>query len=82
MNLQEQFQKELESLRNKYPMCYIEAWTPEDFNTSLATNLNWEDDTCIEIAQELYDSFDANDGTSWTSLDMIKSNLSFNNISS
>lgn len=32
-----EFFKELDALRNKYPMCYVEAWTPDDFEVSLGS---------------------------------------------
>ena len=32
-----EFFKELDALRNKYPMCYVEAWTPDDFDIAVGS---------------------------------------------
>lgn len=76
------FYKDLDKLREKYPMCYIEAWTPEDFVRSLDgedeeyedTKLNWNDPNYISISNELYDGFDANYGTNWTRIQLVSKN--------
>ena len=31
------FFKELNALRQRYPMCYVEAWTPDDFEVTLGS---------------------------------------------
>lgn len=68
------FYTELKAFCDKFPMCYIEAWTPEDFATMKykdklsdedTLDLYWNEGEWIEIAERLYDSFDANQGTNW-----------------
>ena len=56
---QEIFREALDKLRKKFPMCYIEAWTPEDFQTE------WNSDDSLRVAGALEDGFDANIGTHW-----------------
>ena len=57
------FYNDLETLRKKYPMVYIEAWTPEDF--SMNSGDDWNRIEHIDAAAKLYDTFDANFGTNW-----------------
>lgn len=67
------FWKELKAMQEKYPMCYIEAWTPEDYDSVDAdydedekeVEANWDDDSHIKTTNSLYHSFDANYGTNW-----------------
>ena len=67
------FYKELKALQSKYPMCYIEAWTPEDYDSVDADydddkeieEADWNDQDHIGTTNALYDSFDANIGTNW-----------------
>ena len=79
MNLAQSFYTELDALRKKYPMCYIEAWTPDDFVCNAATGkddeedgeasaADWEDPAHVGVAENLYDSFDANLGTNWDAI--------------
>jgi hypothetical protein len=61
-----EFYDDLAELQNKYPSCYIEAWTPEDFVKIIKkeeSEINWND--YIPVAQKLYDTFDGNQGTNW-----------------
>ena len=60
------FQSDLAKLREKYPMCYIEAWTPDDFNT------DWASYESESIANVLSHRFDAEYGTSWMSVESAK----------
>ena len=54
-------------------MCYIEAWTPEDYdsvdadydNDEVETEADWNDQDHIGTTTSLYNSFDANYGTNW-----------------
>ena len=67
------FYKELKAMQEKYPMCYIEAWTPEDYdsvdadydNDEVETEADWNDQDHIGTTTSLYNSFDANYGTNW-----------------
>jgi hypothetical protein len=67
------FYKDLKDLQAKYPMCYIEAWTPEDYDSVDAdydddekeVETNWKDQDHIGTTNSLYNSFDANYGTNW-----------------
>jgi hypothetical protein len=67
------FYKDLKDLQAKYPMCYIEAWTPEDYDSVDAdfdddekeVESDWKDQDHIGTTNSLYDSFDANYGTNW-----------------
>jgi hypothetical protein len=67
------FYEELKALQQKYPMCYIEAWTPEDY---VSTDVDYDNDEDLEEANwngldhvlttnKLYNSFNANYGTNW-----------------
>lgn len=67
MTASEQFHRDLEALRNKYPECYIEAWMPEDFSLRFVKIL--DRDTCERISQLLEDRFDANYGTDWSRIE-------------
>jgi hypothetical protein len=65
-----EFYEDLVKFQEKYPMCYIEAWTPEDFafmkskiDKTEKYELNWN--TWNFVAEKLYETFDANQGTNW-----------------
>ena len=68
-----EFYKELKELQDKYPMCYVEAWTPEDYisanvdydNDEDPEEADWEDEQHLSTATSLYKYFDANYGTNW-----------------
>ena len=77
------FQKDLAALRQKYPMCYVEAWTPEDFCSEAVTGkeclvFDWYDPAHELTAEILYESFDANLGTCWASVEDALSDPSLN----
>lgn len=64
------FYDDLNEFREKYPSCYIEAWTPEDFVSVINKDkeikqeeIDWNEWT--DVADRLYDTFDANHGTNW-----------------
>jgi hypothetical protein len=59
------FFDELTIFRNKFPMVYIEAWTPGDFVPDPEDTVDWDDECYIAVADQLYDNFDANVGTNW-----------------
>lgn len=69
------FYKELRDFQAKYPMCYVEAWTPEDYDSVDAdyndedpepkSYTDWNKDVHCDTTSKLYKYFDANYGTSW-----------------
>lgn len=62
------FHTDLANLRKKYPMCYVEAWTPDDFAGYASGDPNavdWSEPRWLDIASELEHGFDANQGTNW-----------------
>jgi len=69
------FYDDLKKFRAKYPMCYIEAWTPEDFdrdeNGGEVENSNWELRLWNRIAARLGFEFDAEVGTNWTRVEEV-----------
>jgi hypothetical protein len=72
----QKFYEDLRKFQAKYPMCYLEAWTPEDFNYASAlaefpdegfdeSAVDWNDPDHEAVADRLSRHFDANIGTSW-----------------
>ena len=62
------FYKDLKDLQAKYPMCYIEAWTPEDYSTATQQDFPVHRLTlgqCEIVSSNLYNYADANEGTTW-----------------
>lgn len=60
------FYNDLGALREKYPMVYFEAWTPDDFDISTDDKkTDWNDSKHVETVDELNASFDAEYGTNW-----------------
>jgi hypothetical protein len=64
------FFRSLVKLKKKYPMVYVEVWTPEDFDSEMGREFNkpttdWNDKKWVEVSESLDDQFDANHGTSW-----------------
>ena len=64
--LGEDFGVELARLRDRFPMCYVEAWQPDDFA------LEWDDPLAVNIAATLARTFDANCGTNWDTIDAAR----------
>lgn len=72
------FYKDLREFQRKYPMCYIEAWTPEDYVSTAFQDIeegeakevpaDWNDEDHQATTEKLYDTFDANYGTNWERL--------------
>ena len=60
------FNKVIDELKKSCPECYIDVWTPEDFQSVADNPLT--DDECIEIVARLEDSFDANNGVNWDTI--------------
>ena len=54
-----EFIRDLRALRAKYPQCYIEAWTPGDYE------MDWDNPSAIAVSERLYYDFDASVGTNW-----------------
>jgi hypothetical protein len=72
---QKTFWKDLQAFRAKYPMTYIEAWTPDDFEFTEQVSIpiekidaDWFADKHIGTVEYLTDTFNANLGTSWDSI--------------
>jgi hypothetical protein len=72
-NQMKEFYQDLKALQEKYPMCYVEAWTPEDY---VSTDVDYDEDSDPEetdwnelkhvlTTNSLYNNFDANYGTNW-----------------
>lgn len=62
----EDFGVALARLRDRFPMCYVEAWQPDDFG------LEWDDPLAVNIAATLARTFDANCGTNWDTIDAAR----------
>lgn len=57
---------DLEALKDKYPMCYIESWTPGDFDSIVKkASSSWLRTKHVETANKLGHNFDAGLGTNW-----------------
>jgi hypothetical protein len=63
------FHGDLQALRAKYPMVYVECWTPDDFVVDEDGNspdiVDWNHPLHETTADNLYRHFDANYGTNW-----------------
>lgn len=59
----------LKELKSRYPMCYLEAWTPEDFcldeNNEAKDDIDWSERRWKRMASRLGHEFDASIGTNW-----------------
>lgn len=75
------FYADLRAFQQKYPMVYVEAWTPEDFVFAAAdgdtddeavlqelSSEEWANPDHVHTANALAEGFDANDGTNWDRL--------------
>lgn len=81
----QKFYDDLHKLQAKYPMCYISAWTPEDFHYAAALAefsdadeededappVNWDDPIYQTVAGNFSENFDANLGTNWDGISMV-----------
>jgi hypothetical protein len=63
---EEEFLKDLKEFRKKYPMTYLEAWTPLDFR------MPWDSEQSLSVAETLYDTFNADLGTNWDAIEEAK----------
>jgi len=62
------FLTDLFALQQKYPECYIEAWTPEDYSTVTQQDFpvhRLSIGQCEIVSSNLYNYADANEGTTW-----------------
>ncbi len=80
--INQQFQDDLEALKVKYPMCYIEAWTPDDYVSAVEhgtkeqkeafseqlQGADWTDERYVDTTISLARGLDANHGTNWERL--------------
>lgn len=74
------FYAEFKEFRTKYPMCYLEAWTPEDFdvdgNGEPKEEVDWNERRWRRIAARLGHEFDASIGTNWDRVGEVAQRLS------
>lgn len=61
------FMTEFLALQQKYPECYVEAWTPEDYNAKTERPLTTRE--AIIVSSNLYNYADANEGTTWNKVE-------------
>ncbi len=61
------FLEDLFALQQRYPECYIEAWTPEDYETKAGRQLTIRE--AMIVSNYLYNYMDANEGTSWKTIE-------------
>lgn len=57
------FLTDLFALQQKYPECYVEAWTADDYQTTIKDKLTKGQNEII--TNMLYNTCDANKGTTW-----------------
>jgi len=72
------FLKDLQTLRAKYPQCYLEAWMPSDFRGTETDNdegLDWDSADAVDVAVRLADKFRAEYGTDWNRIAAIVDSL-------
>jgi hypothetical protein len=59
------FDKDLQALKDKYPMVWIDAVTPEDvFSYCDGAPDNWNDPLYVEVTQRIQSKFDSEFGLS------------------
>lgn len=80
------FYDDLREFKEKYPECYIESWTPEDYS-SVNHDIenedadidypepNWSDELWVNVSNKLEHDFDANNGTNWNRLEYVIKSL-------
>lgn len=61
------FLESLFALQKSYPECYIEAWTPEDYETKAGRQLTIRES--MIVSNYLYNYVDANAGTTWDKIE-------------
>lgn len=72
------FLSELFALQQKYPECYIEVWTPEDYCAKAPRDLTIRES--MIVSNYLYNYVDANEGTTWKKVEeFVKKTLDEHN---
>jgi len=61
------FLVDLFALQQKYPECYLEAWTPEDYCAKAPRDLTIRE--AMIVSNYLYNYVDANLGTTWNKVE-------------
>lgn len=61
------FLTDLFALQQKYPECYLEAWTPEDYCAKSPRVLTIRES--MIVSSYLYNYVDANEGTTWNKVE-------------
>lgn len=80
------FYKDLHALQDKYPMCTIDAWTPDDYEFALAQEddsdaelddieSDWDNERYVWATQMINKRKDANSGINWQFLTYILEDL-------
>lgn len=69
------FLTDLFALQQKYPECYVEAWTADDYQTTVPISMTKGQSEIV--SNMLYNTCDANKGTTWKKVrgcvkDMLK----------
>lgn len=65
--VKQDFLTDLFALQQKYPECYLEAWTPEDYCAKSSRNLTIGE--AMIVSNYLYNYVDANQGTTWNKVE-------------
>jgi len=55
------------TLQQNYPECYIEAWTPEDYEAKVNRPMTMHESKTV--SNYLYNYVDANEGTTWNKVE-------------
>lgn len=72
------FLTELFALQQKYPECYLEVWTPEDYSAKAPRDLTIRES--MIVSNYLYNYVDANEGTTWKKIEeFVKKTLDDHN---
>jgi hypothetical protein len=73
LQLSKEYRKDLAALRERYPMCYLESWTPDEFDAVAEREdsvlADWFDPKHLQTAENLLRSFDPMEGTNWETID-------------
>jgi hypothetical protein len=72
IQLRKQYIKDLIAFRERYPMCYIESWTPDEWQEFIGeedTIPDWTARRHTDVVRELYGGFDPMYGTNWETID-------------
>jgi hypothetical protein len=64
-----EFLTDLFALQHKHPHCYVEAWTPEDYENASQKRLT--KGQCEIISSMLYNTIDCNEGTNWKKVNRL-----------